>query len=206
MTGSLAWTVIANANSHQNSQWLVVALVWFGIAAVSTVADALYPKPIAIWHAVGAVFAGILSLLKVGLVWQFIVFTVVSFIALMFFSILINKGNMRRMKNSNIPDKVKDKLSLEQLINQRGVVIKNIEHNSEGLVKVFGLILPAVSLRGMKIKAGTYVVVKAVKERILGGISQFLGGAISSRYVLLVMPLRNPDTMGGNDVSRANDN
>ncbi len=204
MTGSLIWTVIANANSHQNSQWLVVAIVWFCIAIVSMIADALYPKPIAIWHSVGAVFAGILSLLKVGLLWQFIVFTVVSFLALMFFSMLINKGYMKRVKKSNIPDKVKDKPTLERLINQKGLVVKNIEHNSEGLVKVFGLILPAVSLRGMKIRAGTDVVVKAVRERMLGGISQFLGGAISSRYVLLVMPLRNSDTIGGSDVYRDN--
>ena len=194
MTGSLIWTVIANINLHFSVKW--TPLEWFIVAILFLAFDLVYPKPVAMWYAVGALFSTILCLLGVSPLWQLVGFVVMSFIALIVLAELMNKFS----GNSDIPDEVKNNLSLKRFKNKKAVVIKAIKHGDKGLVKVFGLIFPAISSDGTEIKAGTDVIVVDLKENLFSGVFQYLGSGASSRYVLLVKPLKNHyATGGGND-------
>jgi len=189
----------SNGSVPVRSVWMI----WVGIAVLAVIVDVVIcPKPISLWYAVGAIAALIASFLGVGLLLQGLIFAVFSFAALLVASYLKNLKTSKSLENNVIPEHVKKKLKLENIVNQEGIVVKTIdpERHENGLVKVAGIILPARSLRNQKIKAGTDVVIKAVKQNMVGGFAQFIGGTNSSRYILIVMP---KEKVIENDVKRS---
>ncbi len=184
----------------------LILIAWIVIMLGALILDMVKPKPVSLWYSVGAFVAIIAKLLGVGFGWQLVIFTISSFIALMVISYRINVKSGVKMGAAAISDEMKSRFQIDHIIGMVGIVIKSIDPQDRemGLVKVGGVILPAKSLRGHEIKAGTKVIVKAIKTQELGGIAQFFGGINSMKYILLVVPLDNfVRTTGGDDGSRA---
>jgi membrane protein implicated in regulation of membrane protease activity len=90
---------------------------------------------VTIWFAIGAVFAMIISFFTDSILIQLLVFLIVSFITL-----LVTKPLIKKFKSNVITPTNSDRV-----IGKSGDVIKAIERNKYGEVKIFGNVWTATS-------------------------------------------------------------
>ncbi len=195
-------------SSTSNSDSHIILIAWIVIMFGALFLDILRPKPVSMWYSVGAFFAIIAKLLGLALGWQFLIYAVTSFLALIVISYKINTKATTKMNAAAIygNNEEKNVFKMEELIGKEGIVIKTVgpQKRKLGLVKIWGIILPAESTRGQKIDPGTFVKIKAIRTQELGGIAQFFGGVNSMKYVLVVTPIedRYSQKSGGDNGSR----
>lgn len=128
--------------------------VWLIVLILMVVVEALTPAAlICIWFAVGALASGILALFGVDFWIQLVVFGVVSVCVLLIFRPLAS----RYVKNNRVPT------NYDQYIGKMGVVIKTIEPNEWGMVKIENATWSAKGWQCTRIEAGAKVEVMAIE-------------------------------------------
>lgn len=128
------------------------ATIWFVVAGVLALVEALTLGLICIWFAGGAVGAAIASMLGAPFIVQIIVFIVVSFVL-----VVITKPIAKKRFNSKT-----EKTNVDAMIGQTGIVEEKIIPEAAGQVKADGKVWRAVCENG-EIEKGAVVVIKSIK-------------------------------------------
>lgn len=128
------------------------ATIWFVIAGILAIVEAVTLGLVCIWFAGGAVGAAIASMLGAPMIVQIIVFLAVSFIL-----VVVTKPIAKKRFNSKT-----EKTNVDALIGQTGIVEEKITPETSGQVRADGKIWRAVCERG-ELEKGTAVVIKSIK-------------------------------------------
>lgn len=120
--------------------WLIVAII-FGVGELMTTSLTL------VWFSIGALAVMLLSIFIESVLWQIIVFAIISITLL----VVATKYLVDRDK------RVKYNTNLQGIISQKAVVINDIEPYGSGLVKLNGEEWTAVSKDEVKIEKGKIV-------------------------------------------------
>ena len=126
--------------------WFIVAII-FGVGELMTTSLTL------IWFSIGALLVMFLSIFIESILWQVIIFAVVSIILL----VIATKYLVDRDKN------VKYNTNLQGIISQKGIVVQDIEPYEVGVVKLNGEEWSAISKDKVKIKKGSIVEVVQIE-------------------------------------------
>lgn len=125
------------------------ALVWFLILIFLVVLEAATTQLVAIWFALGALGALLISLATDSVPVQVTVFIIVSIV-----SLLLTRPYLRRYQSS------KARLNLDRIIGASALVVEDIDNVAEsGAVSINGQIWTARSEDGGRIEKGTRTVV-----------------------------------------------
>ncbi len=109
--------------------------IWIAVLAVSLVVEACTDQLISIWFAPGAIIATIMDFFKADIVWQVLVFLVLSIVGIAF----VRKFVAKYLK----PDK-SSKTNIDAIIGERCVVTEKIDNFAGcGQAKVHGQIWSA---------------------------------------------------------------
>ena len=124
--------------------WFIIFLVLLGVEFATV-------NLVTIWFAIGALAAVILSFFVDSVFIQSTTFIVVSLVALILTKPIIKKFNIIQKNPTNS----------DRFIGREGVIIKDIQYNEYGEVKVSGEVWTATSKSSLK--EGTKVVVKDIE-------------------------------------------
>lgn len=108
---------------------------WFIAFVILLVIELVTVNLVTIWFAIGAIAAMIVSSFSESLVLQLVVFLLVSFV-----SLLLTKPLLKKLKKFNI-----EPTNIDRVIGKVGEVIKKIDVNQYGEVKIFGNVWTATS-------------------------------------------------------------
>ena len=130
------------------------AIFWLAMIVVAVVVEAMTNQLVSIWFVLGGIAALIANLCGAPLYVQWILFVVVSAIALVCTRPLVRKLTRFRRQDTNAG----------RCVGQIAVVTQEINNTAAaGQAKVLGSIWTARSARGTVIPAGTEVVVPAIE-------------------------------------------
>ena len=126
--------------------WLIVAII-FGVGELMTTSLTL------IWFSIGALLVMFLSIFIESILWQVIIFAVISIILL----VIATKYLVEKDKN------VQYNTNLQGIISQKAIVTQTIEPYETGVVKLNGEEWTAVSKYETRIEVGKLVEVVAIE-------------------------------------------
>lgn len=130
------------------------ATVWLVITVIFLVAEAATVQLVSIWFACGAVCALLTSLVTGSLVWQIVVFLVVSTLLLIFTKPL----------SAKLLAKGGAKTNADSLVGQSALLIEEVDNDSaKGALKLGGTTWSVKSLTGERLPAGTRVVIEKIE-------------------------------------------
>ena len=136
---------------NKEISWIAI---WIAIAIISAIVEGLTVSVVSCWFAVGAVFAVGAYLLGASPLIQFVVFVVVSALALAIIRPIIKKHNKTSVQPTNA----------DMLIGKEGVVTEAIDNvKSKGAVKIKGLEWSAISENGEAIEKESIVLIKRIE-------------------------------------------
>lgn len=129
--------------------------VWFGLMVAFLIVEAACPiHLVSIWFAVGAIVAGIASMLSAPLWLQFLLFLVVSCGLLASLWPFVRKVIKPKITKTNV----------DSIIGSEGYVTQDIDNlTATGQVKLGGMEWTARSVSGQNIPAGTLVKVEKIE-------------------------------------------
>lgn len=108
----------------ENLVWL-----WIGVIVVALAVEVLTEQLVSIWFVPSAFVTAILSLCKLGLIWQVLIFIVLSAAGIVVSKVLLAKSNRDKDTRTNT----------EALIGERCVVTSRIDNfEDQGQVKIKG--------------------------------------------------------------------
>lgn len=132
---------------------------WFIAFVILLVIELVTVNLVTIWFAVGAIAAMIISSYSESLVLQLGIFLTVSFV-----SLILTKPLLKKLKKFNI-----EPTNTDRVIGKVGEVIKKIDENQYGEVKIFGNVWTATSDDvidvGSRVKVLSIDGVKLIVER-----------------------------------------
>lgn len=108
---------------------------WFIVFVILLAIELVTVNLVTIWFAVGAIAAMIISSYSESLVLQLGIFLIVSFV-----SLILTKPLLKKLKKFNI-----EPTNTDRVIGKVGEVIKKIDENQYGEVKIFGNVWTATS-------------------------------------------------------------
>ncbi|MBO5454381.1 MAG: NfeD family protein [Clostridia bacterium] len=128
--------------------------LWLIVIIVTGITEAVTSAIVSIWFTVGAIFAFLASLIYIDPVWQFMIFIVVSILALIISKPLVKKKLLTRKVPTNA----------DRVIGKIAVVTEKIDNiSATGQVKVDKMIWSAKSKNGEIIDEGCTVMVSEIK-------------------------------------------
>lgn len=128
-------------------------LLWFVVFAASLIFEALTCEIISIWFAMGSLCSLLIGLIPgVPYYAEIIIFFVVSIATLLFLRPLANKCLQRRKSNTNI----------DSFVGKRSKLLKGIDEDDFGEVKVNGLTWTALSIDNSPIEQGELVEIVSI--------------------------------------------
>lgn len=116
-------------------------LIWFVVFLIALVLEIATINLVSLWFAIGALAAMLTAYFTDSIVIQIIVFIVVSIV-----SLLITKPLVRKFKGFSITP-----TNFDRVIGKTGEVIKEINDNNYGEVKIFGNTWTATSKQELKV-------------------------------------------------------
>lgn len=116
-------------------------LIWFVVFLIALVLEIATINLVSLWFAIGALAAMLTAYFTDSIVMQIIVFIVVSIV-----SLLITKPLVRKFKGFSITP-----TNFDRVIGKTGEVIKEINDNNYGEVKIFGNTWTATSKQELKV-------------------------------------------------------
>ncbi|MCR4837488.1 MAG: NfeD family protein [Eubacterium sp.] len=141
-------TLLLAADSSGMSDASKAGLIWLGIFAFMIVAEIASVGLTAIWFAGGAVVVSVAAFLGVDVVWQIIIFMVVSLVLLIVLRPLAKKKMLKHITPTNV----------ESLIGQIYPVLSKIGPGHEaGQIKIGDVEWRAISEEGTEIPESTVV-------------------------------------------------
>ncbi|MPM95912.1 hypothetical protein SDC9_143068 [bioreactor metagenome] len=127
--------------------------LWIALTVILIIIEAATTQLVTIWFAAGAVAAFIASLCHLSVIWQAVIFTVVSVVSLIVTRPLVRKFTKTRTEPTNA----------DRCIGKDAVVIESIDNNSaKGQVKVGGIIWTARSSTGEIIEKDAVVKIEKI--------------------------------------------
>ena len=127
--------------------------VWLGIAVILFIIEGATMGLTTIWFALGALISMVLAFLNLPLVWQILLFLIVSSVLLIFTRpVAINKLKIGSIKTN-----------AESLVGQRGLVVKEITPDEKGQVKIKGQIWTAAASDDTGIAVNSNVVIDKIE-------------------------------------------
>jgi len=129
----------------------VMILVWIGVIILTAVIEANTMDLSSIWFSVGALFAMIVTLFKVGLIWQIVIFIVASVALLLTVRPIIKKNARGKEIKTNA----------DSLVGKIAICTTAIKDTDRGEVKIEGKIWTAIS--NETIEVGDKVIVLSIK-------------------------------------------
>ena len=146
-----------------------IGTFWFIVAIIFCVGELMTTSLTLIWFSIGALLVMFLSIFIESILWQVIIFAVVSIILL----VIATKYLVDRDKD------VKYNTNLQGIISQKAIVTQTIEPYETGVAKLNGEEWTAMSKDETRIEAGKLVevvaiegvklIVKEVSEELLEG-------------------------------------
>lgn len=137
-----------NRSSEVSKMHWIIPFIWFLVAIVFIVVEAVTLNLITIWFAGGALASLVVALIVPEMVWlQFLVFIVVSL--LMFFT--IRNYAVKKLRASQV------KTNVNSLIGRRAVVTQKIDEFNYGEIKIDGTYWTAKSVDGQIIEKDAVV-------------------------------------------------
>ncbi|WP_069997443.1 NfeD family protein [Cellulosilyticum sp. I15G10I2] len=131
-------------------------ILWLIVGIVFSVAEILYSGFFLIWFAIGAFLTIIVSFFTDNILYQSVIFLVISIILLL----TLTKHFAKKFASGHtFPT------NIDSLIGKKGIVIQNVGKDSfeSGLVKLDGEIWTAVSQDGNAIEKGAVVQIHEIK-------------------------------------------
>ena len=146
-----------------------IGTFWFIVAIIFVVGELMTTSLTLIWFSIGALLVMFLSIFIESILWQVVIFAVVSIILL----VIATKYLVDRDKD------VKYNTNLQGIISQKAIVTQTIEPYETGVAKLNGEEWTAMSKDETRIEAGKLVevvaiegvklIVKEVSEELLEG-------------------------------------
>ena len=130
-----------------------IQFVWLGIAVILFIIEAATINLATIWFALGALISMVLAFLNLPIVWQILLFLIVSSILLIF----TRPVAVKKLKIGSV------KTNAESLIGESGIVIENITKDDRGQVKVKGQVWSALSVDSQPIEKDIRVVIDRIE-------------------------------------------
>ncbi len=109
--------------------------MWFILFVILLIVELVTINLVTIWFAAGAVAAMISTIFTDSLIYQMIIFLVISFL-----SLFITRPFLKRFKKFDV-----EPTNLDRVIGKTGEVVKKISTNQYGEVKIFGNVWTAIS-------------------------------------------------------------
>jgi membrane protein implicated in regulation of membrane protease activity len=123
-------------------------LIWLGTALAAVVLELITPSAlVSIWFALGAVVAALCAALQLSVAIQFIVFLLISVLAML----IVRPVASRYLRGNVVPT------NADRMIDQTGKVTRTIYEDQWGEVYVLSSYWSAVSLHHETIEKGTKV-------------------------------------------------
>jgi len=127
--------------------------VWLGLAVILVIIESLTMGLTTIWFALGALISMLLAFFHIPLVWQVLIFLVISGVLLIFTRpVAIKKFKIGSVKTNS-----------EALIGMTGVVLQKITPDDKGKVKVKNQIWTASSSSDKTLEEGTHVKIDDIR-------------------------------------------
>ena len=143
-------------------------VIWLIFAFLFLIIEVFSVNMITIWFSLGCMFSFVCSLFHLGIIVQFIVFVLISFVGLLFF-----KNKISKNVNDNI-----ETTNFENIVGKQGIVTTEINNNlGQGRILVDGEDWRAISDDNNILEVNSHVIVvkmestklyvKRIKEEIL---------------------------------------
>ena len=123
------------------------------IAVILIIIEASTMGLTTIWFALGALISMVLAFLNLPIVWQILLFLVVSAILLIF----TRPVAVKKLKIGSV------KTNSDNIPGQRGRVTQDIKEDEKGLVKINGQIWSATEVNGKAVAKDTYVIIEKIE-------------------------------------------
>lgn len=130
-----------------------ITLIWTIVLVISVIVEAITIDLVSIWFGVGAVAALICEALGVSVVFQVIIFSVISVVCIFASRPLAKKY----LRGNTI------KTNLDRIIGKHCLVTETITADQKGEVKVMGTLWLATSLNNVTIEAGEYAEIVSIE-------------------------------------------
>ena len=133
--------------------------IWLGVMVISLIIELCTMEVVSIWFTFGAIIPFVLEVLGVALEWQLVAFVILS-------SILI--ASLRKITKNFLLRNSEGKTNLETIIGKKYKLIESISTESNGAIKINGVIWTAMCEDDKTINAGEFVeVVKISGNKII---------------------------------------
>lgn len=130
--------------------------IWISVLVLAIIIEMLTDQLVSIWFAPGAIVATILDFCEVDVIWQVIVFLVVSIVGIILAKTVLDKY---------LPKAKNNKTNIEAIIGEKCVVTEKIDNFAGcGLVKINGQIWSARSVTESDVfESGEVLVIVAIE-------------------------------------------
>lgn len=133
-----------------------MALFWLGLAVVLGVVELCTAQLVSIWFVIGALVSSICAATFLG---DYIYIQIIVFLAVSAIALFLTRPLVKRLKSFN-----KTKTNSDKNIGKTALVIADIDNTmSTGLAEIDGARWSARSKNGVKILAGTTVLVEEIQ-------------------------------------------
>ena len=127
--------------------------IWITIIIVSALIEYFTVDLVSIWFTAGAIFALICELFGLSMIWQVAIFIVISSAL-----IILSQPLVKRYMRGNIV-----RTNADRLIGKHALVLKPIDLDSKGEVKVLGSIWAASEINNQRVEKNDHVEVLAIE-------------------------------------------
>ena len=134
-------------------QWMI--WVWLGIIVMSLIIEFVSISMTSLWFAIGGLVSLVLASVGVGVIWQIVVFAIISFVCLL---------SLRKVALKFLYRNKDDKTNKDAIIGRELFVNEEITEQKMGTVKIDGVVWSCISSDPKKeIKSGAKVIIKEIK-------------------------------------------
>ena len=134
-------------------QWMI--WIWLAVICASLIFEFVSTSMTSVWFAFGALVSLILSACKVDILWQVVVFVIVSLVFLLSFRKLALKFLFRNKD---------EKTNTSAFVGREYLLLEEVTSYNYGTVKIDGVIWSCISANpDENIPAGTVIIVQEIK-------------------------------------------
>ena len=130
-----------------------MTIFWTVLTIALIIAEASTAYFVSIWFAGGAFAALIASLFKIHIIWQILVFVIVTA-----FLLIVTKPLAKKLRKTDF-----EKTNIDAIIGKTAIIVEDItDNNSTGSAKLDGNVWSARSKNGEDIQKGTLVTIQEI--------------------------------------------
>lgn len=131
---------------------ITMIIVWIIVFLIGVIVESQTPQLVSIWFGIAAAIALVCAIADFSIYIQLIVFSAVSVVL-----VVATRPLAKKLTNNT-----EVKTNVDKLIGKIGTILKTIEPDNKGIVKVDFQEWTAISLNGKLIEENTKVVIKGI--------------------------------------------